>query len=453
MPDPDGKARLAGLVAFVLLLGLACYNLFAGLSVQQVHPWDEARHIASALEMLRSGDYLVTTYQGHVDYWNLKPPLSVWASALGFRLLDNPFLGVRLFSGIAALIVFWQTCRLARRFSDGAAGLLAAALMVTAWPLFLSHAARTADPDMLMILAATTALLCFDRGTCWGIAGGYAALGVAFLAKSFHVVPYGTAAFLYTVRLQRQGRLSWRDVFLLPGGFLLPVLPWAVARYDRDGWRFLEAMLTYDVLKRAVHGFEVVQETSHWLYVQQLLWSFGFAGAVAVTLRLVAGRRPDPDVGRMLLPALWILIPLGMYSFSKTRLAWYIYPVFPAAAAMVAAVIRQSWPSVSSRWQSAAVILLALGMLTQESEIASCIGNNCFIQDAIATSITRLGAEKPSISRPTYLESDPGLIYQHYYATALMSGSVILAPGGAPAFASCRPPCWLIGRHGEVMKR
>lgn len=36
--------------------------------------------------MIQNDDYLVHTYEGELDYWNLKPPFSYWVVALGYRL-------------------------------------------------------------------------------------------------------------------------------------------------------------------------------------------------------------------------------------------------------------------------------------------------------------------------------------------------------------------------------
>jgi len=40
--------------------------------------WDEARLAVNATEMLQSGDWLVTRYDGSSDLWNTKPPLLIW---------------------------------------------------------------------------------------------------------------------------------------------------------------------------------------------------------------------------------------------------------------------------------------------------------------------------------------------------------------------------------------
>src|SRR5437764_11121437 len=60
-------------VAFVLLL--MALNVFAGLSSVSLNDSDEARYGVAAWEMLQHKSFILTTYAGQPEYWNLKPPL------------------------------------------------------------------------------------------------------------------------------------------------------------------------------------------------------------------------------------------------------------------------------------------------------------------------------------------------------------------------------------------
>src|SRR4051812_10624545 len=65
-----------------LVLGLMAWNVFAGLGAVALNDSDEARYGVSAWEMLQHRSYIVTTYAGEREYWNLKPPLGYWLMAL-----------------------------------------------------------------------------------------------------------------------------------------------------------------------------------------------------------------------------------------------------------------------------------------------------------------------------------------------------------------------------------
>ncbi|MFZ2725407.1 MAG: hypothetical protein WAX77_04065 [Methylococcaceae bacterium] len=79
--------KLLPTLSVLVLIVLALFNTFTNIEQQQIAQWDEARHIGSAIEMLKNQQWLVTTYLGETDYWNVKPPLSIWLTALSVHFL------------------------------------------------------------------------------------------------------------------------------------------------------------------------------------------------------------------------------------------------------------------------------------------------------------------------------------------------------------------------------
>lgn len=61
---------------------LTAESELVNLESSWVELYDEQRHAVNAYEMVVNNDYLVNTYFGETDYFNLKPPLSMWAIAL-----------------------------------------------------------------------------------------------------------------------------------------------------------------------------------------------------------------------------------------------------------------------------------------------------------------------------------------------------------------------------------
>ena len=103
MKNPRTKRILlaCGLAAGILFLALLC---FYHLDYGELMDWDEARHGVSAYEMLQTGEPIVTTYAYSPDYWNLKPPLSEWLIALGYKLFGYNAYGLRIFSGVSMFL-------------------------------------------------------------------------------------------------------------------------------------------------------------------------------------------------------------------------------------------------------------------------------------------------------------------------------------------------------------
>ena len=83
---------------FAAGMGLVIFLCFYRLDVKYVVSWDEARFGINAYEMRKSGNYIMNTFRYEPDYWNLKPPLSMWGTALSFLIFGYNKLGLRAFS-------------------------------------------------------------------------------------------------------------------------------------------------------------------------------------------------------------------------------------------------------------------------------------------------------------------------------------------------------------------
>lgn len=79
-------------ILLILLIGLIAFLSFYKLDVKYVDPWDEARHGVNAYEMANGGSLIQSTYMRQADYYNLKPPLSMYGIMLGWRSLAIRYL-------------------------------------------------------------------------------------------------------------------------------------------------------------------------------------------------------------------------------------------------------------------------------------------------------------------------------------------------------------------------
>ena len=85
-PDSTREARsarnkLSAFFAILALLAVAGYLLFENLDIAPMPDYDGATHGINAYEMIRNDDYLVHTFGGETDYWNL--PTVVEMSEIG----------------------------------------------------------------------------------------------------------------------------------------------------------------------------------------------------------------------------------------------------------------------------------------------------------------------------------------------------------------------------------
>jgi 4-amino-4-deoxy-L-arabinose transferase-like glycosyltransferase len=328
-----------------LVLGLMAWNVFVGLGSVALNDSDEARYGVSAWEMARSHSYIVTTYAGQREYWNLKPPLGYWLMALAFRLFGPTPFALRLPSALCALGVVAGTLGLARRWLGRRESLLAALILATAFGFLSNHGARSGDLD-----AALTLLLLFAMAEVarlgespWRAVSLAAILSAGFLLKSFAILPILGVAGIYLVATgawRRQRPLQLLLAFLV---FTLPIAAWAWARVQADGSTyFLRRMIREDLLERSTQVIDKVTY-SPLGYVAALFDRFAPWPLLLLVAALVAVRhdgfrsavrklaaRPVP------LLLLWAFVPLVLFSLSRTQHHWYLDPSYPAWAMLAA---------------------------------------------------------------------------------------------------------------------
>lgn len=140
----------------ILLLGILilCYiTFFHHLGEFTVRLWDESRNAVNALEMLKTGNPIVTYFNGVPDMWNTKPPLHLWIVAIMYKIFGVSELALRLPSAIASslvvlLIFVFGLNVLKNRWM----GLLGSLTILSSMGFPDLHIGRTGDYDALLVL-------------------------------------------------------------------------------------------------------------------------------------------------------------------------------------------------------------------------------------------------------------------------------------------------------------
>ena len=364
----------------IFLLAVAAFNVFYMISYTHVSNWDEARHGVSALEMIASGNYVVNTYMGAPDFWNLKPVLSFIPMIAGFELFGPSLLGLRFFSGVATLLTLGLLVHLGMRHYNLYVGLLAAAILMTSQQFITYHNARTGDPDALFnLLFTASACLLLERFPSlarYCLACFLAAL--AFLTKSFHAGPLCAAiAVFYCMDHKATLRNALKGCGPLLC-FFAPVLVWAYFRYQHDGTIFFEHMFSYDAVARlstAIEGHEGnVTYTIRSLFADFNIWIVVvLIGALTAFLPHGTPQK-TPFAERTFLLKLGILIafPLAIFTISPTKLAWYAYCSYPLVALLFALVLGYAFRrrQASRPLVCLLVLAVAVGFILSEEQTA-----------------------------------------------------------------------------------
>lgn len=292
-------ARLLYWLCFACLMLAAGVLLFGRLSAARLEDYDELRHGQNAYEMLQSGDYIVHTYHGEADYYNCKPPLGLWIITLGYRLFGYNLLGLRFFSALSLWLMIGILGLWLRRYGS-LTSLLSMGAMVATKAVYLYHYARYGELDAFFQLFFTLSMLCMleSRRNARFHYGGAFFFALAFMTKSYHAALIPLIYLLYLLLTGRVREITPKRVLLLLAVAAAVILPWAVLRWQRDGFTFLKAMFQTDVAQRAGLTAEELGTDFYWyLYIEYLFQQPMFAGAMilcAVSGPLLAGERPSP---------------------------------------------------------------------------------------------------------------------------------------------------------------
>lgn len=379
--DRDKKERIYQ-AAFVLLMAWITLLCFYKLGVKYVDPWDESRHGVNAYEMLKNGHLIQSTYLYNLDYYNLKPPLSMWTIMFSLAFIGKGIFALRVPSAICYIVLCGKVGTFVRHKYGRMSAILSLALLSANTTPFLAHMVRAGDADSLFVLFFTLAMMSMleihrDRHRLYKCAFYFA---LAFLTKSFHavlIVAIGGIYMLATGMFKKMDVKTWIKFIL---SAIVPIGAWIGFRLSTDGTKFLSQMWYTDVMNRSQKGFGSNEAGFGYYFSYYLGHMSGKIEVylVALVLLVVAimilaiknGAKKTLLQKDMLGFALWIFVPTLLYSVASTKLLWYMYPVVTALL-IVAGIVtgylhKQPKLHAVVKWGMTAVVILVAGFYSSQ---------------------------------------------------------------------------------------
>jgi len=354
----------------LVFLGILTFN-FLWLGHVGVFDVDEAIFAEATREMDVTGD-LITPYYNGGFRWD-KPPFIYWAMLPWFKLLGPTALASRCNAAVSGALLALVLMLFGKATFGRPAGIAAGLVMTTCLHGYLlTHLGITdATLALLMTCSWLTLWLAASRQSWrWAlVAGVFLGLGTLTKGPVAVVLPVGTWGLWLllrrcTLRTIDRTHLWWAILL-----YLAVVTPWCIAIYVKHGPAFFESFLGYHNLNRLTttqsgHGGPIYTFVLV-MIVGLLPWTW-----FAVAGLLDAFRKRDEVDGLPGYVALWLLIVLGLFSASQTKLPNYIAPAYPAAALLAGWSIGRLWPSTDIRARRFAVpgviglLLFGLGLLS-----------------------------------------------------------------------------------------
>jgi 4-amino-4-deoxy-L-arabinose transferase-like glycosyltransferase len=387
---------------------------------------DEPRYAQVAREMLMRGDLITPTLGGHT--WFEKPVLLYWMMEASFGAFGISEWAARIgpaCSGLLSLLLVYWIGRRVERACDkehssgeeqqserastsGRAqtegrertewlGLASGVALATSGGLIVFS--RAASFDIVLTMAVTASLACFlvseldvdERHRRWLLAGFYACVGVALLAKGLVgiVIPCGVVLAYLVLRRRRPDRQLLLSALWGGALALLVACVWYGPIIARHGWKFIEEFFIQHHFARYVSNkYHHAQSFYFYLPVMALLalpWT-GFLLAALARLKSWDWRGPTALDKLRVFALVWLVVPVAFFSLSGSKLPGYVLPALPGAALLagesLSRFLRGEGKAISMRATGAMLILFALGLLVYAARTGD-IPMNCALFIAV----------------------------------------------------------------------
>ncbi|AUG10973.1 lipid IV(A) 4-amino-4-deoxy-L-arabinosyltransferase [Pseudomonas sp. S09G 359] len=347
----------------LLLLAFAAFYLLP-LGLHGLWIPDETRYAQISQEMLLSGNWVAPHFMG-IRYFE-KPAGGYWLIALGQAVFGQNLFGVRIASALTSGLSVLLAYLLARRLWNDPRKSCACALLYLSFGLVAGQAGYSnLDPQFTLWVNLSLVALWFaldshtTRGRLWSWAVVGLACAMGFMTKGFLAwalpvliaVPY----MLWQRRLGELLRYGPLAVVVAA----LACVPWALAIHlqEPDFWRFF---FWNEHIRR--FSADDAQHVRPWWFFLPIMAvaCLPWAGLLPNTLHKAWAEKRQPAITFL---ALWLLLPLGLFSLSKGKLPTYIMPcLLPLALLMGHNLIDQlSQVKARALWLNG-LLNVAIGM-------------------------------------------------------------------------------------------
>lgn len=324
MSNPKSASALDLSLLALFSLFFLLFNLHTG----SLASWDESLYAQVALEAVRAGNWLDLTWQGQP--WVDKPPVTIWATAFLYTLFGVHEWTARLFSALCGAGTVLFVYLLGRELFGRWAGFVSALVLLSS--IHFIRMVRFGMTDGPMTFFVTASLYFFWKGrsreTDWVWAGVF--FGLAFLTKSFAALFVPAAAAVYMLLSGDFSAVRSRYAWL---GFLAAlalVLPWNLYVASHRTAMYLEESLGKHFLGRTTQALEGHSGTWYF-YIRTMLNKFRpwiLVGVFAAPFFIVqAARRKGREYAFV---AGWMIAVFAIVTVMKTKLHWYVLPIYPA---------------------------------------------------------------------------------------------------------------------------
>lgn len=318
MTDPSLNNARVSLITLVI----SSFVLFFHLGANQLQSWDEAIYAQSAKEMVLTNDWLTPHWNG--EYFYQKPPLTIWITALLFRLFGVSEFTARIFAALCGVACVLLVSLIGRLFLSNEQALMAG-LVLLATPHF-NYFARQGSMDVpltaFLLLGFYFYMRSKDDPRYWIGTGG--AMALAVLTKGAAAGP-GLLALAVALLLNRDRPWRVRDGWIGFVVFIVLAGSWHAVMLMVHGHAFWSEYFVSQVFSRSISTFDTNAAGPFAYFVTVFLGFLPFIPLLILGTIRIWKERPIFPVVLLLFSG----IVFVLYSVVPTKHKWYMVPIYP----------------------------------------------------------------------------------------------------------------------------
>jgi 4-amino-4-deoxy-L-arabinose transferase-like glycosyltransferase len=328
----------------LVLCSLAALVLLWGLGKASLDDWDEAIFAQISKEMVQSGNWL-TLHWEYKPYFK-KPPLLMWSTAIFYLLFGVNEFWARAASAFSGIGLIGVTYLIGKFVYGRRVGLFAAVILLSSYQFVRSARFGTTDVMLtLFIFLAVYAYLRLEQNNqrWWYVIGISCGLAVMTKGAAGLVAP-GTIGLVLLLDRRliatTRSKHSWLAILLA----VVIVAPWHIAIYLEHRQAFINQYILSQAISRATRSLEEHTGTRYF-YIDRLQkyfspWFYLVPFALALTIKEnIRGRSKSRIV------LLLVIVVFGLYTAVRTKLRWYIMPLYPALSILTASMVVEAFLS------------------------------------------------------------------------------------------------------------
>jgi len=370
------KVSYKTIFALIFLITLAGSFIFYKLGRATLADWDESIYAQISHNILHiKGDPFAFVWREDYlrdgkGFWFEKPPLFIWLTSLTYFTFGVNEFSARFVSAISGVFGVIFLYFFGKNLFGRKAGILAGIILATTthW-IFQS---RNGTMDIMASLFILFSLYSFWNAYkgLWKFRYTGIFLGLTILTKGPVVIIPALTILLFVIYDFFQSRkfpISAKNIFVTLFWILLISLPWHLVEIYRFGQEFIDTYFWYHILERS-KGIEGHQNDLWWYLVVIKVWFRQWfvvlIPSVIWALKAVFLEKNQATKQPLILVTIWATVTLATLSLSSSKIQWYIVPIYPALALIVAWFLQEVLKIVEVKIKSSAFfvsLILATG--------------------------------------------------------------------------------------------